>query len=166
MRTLKYLTLMLAIGTSLFVAIRGLKAGPFDPAPPPIEYQISGTLSSAQILALNGTPVVVIVAPGAGKIISIDEFTAELVFNTIAYTGGGTVGVTYLGGFQTGLSCGVNLIIATQTEICQSSASTFVPAVATAIVNQSVALAVTGPPFAAGNSPLSYWIKYHVLTGF
>jgi len=54
-----------------------------------IESQLSATInvSSAQILALNTTPIVVVGAPGAGKIIEVISATAYITFNSAGYTG-------------------------------------------------------------------------------
>ena len=43
------------------------------------------SLTSAQILALNTTPVLIVAAPGAGKYIEVISATSELTFVTAAY---------------------------------------------------------------------------------
>ena len=45
------------------------------------------TLSSAQILAINTTPIEIIPAQGANKLIIIDSFSYDYTFVTAAYTG-------------------------------------------------------------------------------
>lgn len=45
-------------------------------------------LSSAEILALNGTPKTVVSAPGAGKLLQVLNATVKYTFVTTAYTGG------------------------------------------------------------------------------
>lgn len=44
------------------------------------------TLTSAQILALHGTPVTLIAAPGAGQMILLQQVSMEYIFNTTPYT--------------------------------------------------------------------------------
>lgn len=56
------------------------------------------TLTSAQILALNTTPITIVAAPGAGKYISVDEVVGKLTFNSIAYTGANNVEIRYTNG--------------------------------------------------------------------
>jgi hypothetical protein len=46
---------------------------------------VSLTLTSAQILALHGTPIQILAAPGAGKVIVPIEATAQYKFNSATY---------------------------------------------------------------------------------
>lgn len=50
-------------------------------------------ISSAQIKTMYTTPVLVIPAPGAGKIIVIDSISATYLYLTAQYTGGGAIGL-------------------------------------------------------------------------
>lgn len=45
------------------------------------------TLTTAQILALNATPITLLAAPGAGLVNIVDRAIAQLDFNTAAYAG-------------------------------------------------------------------------------
>ena len=51
------------------------------------------TLSSAQILDLHNTPITLVAAPGAGKMIWPDRVIATLDYGTTEYTVGGTVDI-------------------------------------------------------------------------
>lgn len=56
-------------------------------------------LTSAQILALNSTPVQLVAAPGAGKAISIDEIIVTgPASGATAYTGANAVEIRYTNG--------------------------------------------------------------------
>ena len=52
-------------------------------------------ISSAQFLALNTTPVALVAAPGAGKVLICDGFYFEFTYNSIQYTSGGVVNPVY-----------------------------------------------------------------------
>lgn len=54
----------------------------------PVFSIVKGQLSSAQILALNATPIEIIAAPGAGYAIEIEEVKWFLDYNTTGYTAG------------------------------------------------------------------------------
>lgn len=55
----------------------------------------TGSLTSAQIKALFDTPVELIPAPGANKMVVIQGFALQVLFNTAAYTAGGAVYLQY-----------------------------------------------------------------------
>lgn len=54
---------------------------------PDVEQVAAGTLSSAQILALNATPITVVAAPGAGKALIYEGCHLMLDYNSTAYAG-------------------------------------------------------------------------------
>ena len=57
--------------------------------------EITITLTSAQILALNTTPIELIGAPGAGKYIVVEQASASIDFNTTAYVAAGNMVLSY-----------------------------------------------------------------------
>jgi len=56
------------------------------------------SLSYDQILALNTSPVEIVPAPGAGKVIEFVSAILATYFNTAAYTGGDVVSIAIGGG--------------------------------------------------------------------
>jgi len=48
----------------------------------------TGTLTSAQILALNATPITVVAAPAAGQVIIVDEIQLFLDYGSATYVAG------------------------------------------------------------------------------
>lgn len=61
---------------------------------PPIKKAIV-QISSAQILALNATPVQLVPAPGVGKIVIADRFIFKIVRTATAYANGGVIEFRY-----------------------------------------------------------------------
>jgi len=55
------------------------------------------TLTSAQLLALNGAPVTIAAAAGAGTLLVIDSVSYRYIFNSVAYTIGAAVLRLYIG---------------------------------------------------------------------
>src|SRR5690348_3710775 len=55
-------------------------------------------VTSANILAMNGAPVTVLAAPGAGKAIIVDSILFEMTTTSTQYANGGVVQFVYHGG--------------------------------------------------------------------
>lgn len=55
-------------------------------------------LTAAQLIAMNGTPVSVLPAPGAGLALVIDSILFEMTTTSTQFTGGGAVSFNYHGG--------------------------------------------------------------------
>lgn len=148
---------VVTVGTGLALSGETLTA---TAAPSPVQ-EISVSLSSAQILALSVTPVQVVPAPGAGFKIQILQFVCELVFGTIAYTGGQAglfVGpaTTYQAG---GLFTNCLQAAASSTEEGPAS-GTLVPNSA----SNNVGVYVTGATaLVAGNGTCNLTILYYIV---
>lgn len=65
--------------------------------PPDLIQFAQVTLSSAQLLALNTSPPVIVPAPGAGKAILVLNCWYSLTFGTAQYADASTLGLGYLG---------------------------------------------------------------------
>lgn len=120
------------------------------------------SLTTAQVLALNTTPVSLISAPGAGKYISIDEIVVKNTFNSIAYTGANALEIRYTDGSGVKLTGDIPaaFINAAATRVDKVVGVTTAVAVANAAV---VAFVPTANP-GAGNSPLTFDILYRVVS--
>jgi hypothetical protein len=148
-----------------------------SPATPTITIQAisgisraTGTITSDQMLAgLYGTPVQVIAAPGANKMIVGINASLALVYNSIAYANGGAVRFQYDNTVHAG---GTNLFATTvaASDINGSAnGSQLLIGVAqafnaNALANKGVYLSCATGEFTAGNSTLVYDIAYKVVS--
>lgn len=62
-----------------------------------LEYK-EVSLSAANIIAMNGTPVEIVAAPGSGKYLSVSKIIFEITRTATAFTGGGVTTFQYSGG--------------------------------------------------------------------
>lgn len=65
---------------------------------PSISGQVNVTLSSANILAMNGAPVTLLPAPGSGKVIVVDHISLKMTTTSTQYANGGAVEFRYTDG--------------------------------------------------------------------
>ena len=121
------------------------------------------TLSSAQILALNATPVSLISAPGSGKSIVVDEALFKMTFGTIAYTGTNNLELRYTNGSGTKVTGDFDKTAF--LNIASGSAIYAAKGVALLVTSNAPVVAVvpTADP-GAGDGVITGFIKYHVVT--
>jgi hypothetical protein len=124
----------------------------------------SVTVTTAQVLALNTTPIALVAAPGAGKIVLIEEITCKLVFNSIAYTGSNALEFRYTDGSGAKVtadmpSAFLNSASGTNYQTVKSVVTTLTP-----VANAAVVVFVPTANPGAGNSDLAFKIKYRVVT--
>lgn len=77
------------------IRVRSIQTGDLE------VVRTSVSLTKANILAMNGTPVTLVAAPGAGKALRFKSATLIYDFATAAYGGGGDVTIRYGGGGTT-----------------------------------------------------------------
>ena len=143
----------------------------------------SGTITSAQVKALHGTPQQLIAAPGAGKVIIVTQTVCKLNYggtNTFSASSGQTIGCFY-GTTQSvnGANAGGFMLSNTQigsnsSQICingfspSNQATGPVAPAYSAITNTAINMynnsstEITGN--AAGDNTLSWQIQYYILT--
>ena len=122
------------------------------------------TLAASDVLALHSTPFVLVAAPGAGKVVLIDEITVKLVFNSAAYTGTNAMEFRYTDGSGAKVTADM-----ANTFLNSSSGTNYqsvkgVTTALTPVANAPVVLVVPTANPAAGNSPLGIKVKYRIVT--
>ena len=119
-------------------------------------------VTSAELLASNTTPVTLLSAPGAGKYLVVDSITGFVDFNSAAYDTNTTLEFRYTdeSGAKVATDSAVLLPSTADTVVNVGG----VEAEVTAVANAPVVLATaTGDP-ANGDSPMTFFVKYRVVS--
>ena len=137
-----------------------------------VMVETTGTLTQANLQAI-GTPISLISAPGAGKVIIVDEIELLHTYSTTVYATGADVQFEYAtsgdnitlvdSAFVTG-GANQNTIIKPSTYDLDGATGTGVGFDVTASANKAVQ--VTGSNFTNGNvaNIVKWRIRYHVVT--
>lgn len=137
--------------------------------------QASGTIASADVLQLNGTPVELIATPGAGKIIIVDEIEVYISYGSAQYAAG--AGEDFTIQYATSDTAivsidndndGFLLAAASAGRIIKpalyngnGSAAMFNPDNGD---NEAIEATILSGEWATGDSDISYRISYRVVT--
>ncbi|HEX4775082.1 MAG TPA: hypothetical protein VH234_06215 [Candidatus Saccharimonadales bacterium] len=127
---------------------------------PGIAQRTRVTLTSAQILALHGTPITLVAAPPAGKVISVDEIVGKLTFKSTQYTGANAVEFRYTDG------SGAKVTGDAASAWLDGSVTAYVKTIAAAVtpINAAVVAAVPSANPAAGDSTVTFDVLYRIVT--
>jgi len=120
----------------------------------------SVALSSAQILALNATPVTIIPAQGAGTVIVVTNVLFKMVTTATAYASGGVVTFQYAGG-----NAVTNNIAATVVTAGAGTSYTVRDGIdVTAAANTGITVTNATGAFTTGTGTAVISISYRVAT--
>lgn len=127
--------------------------------------QNSITLSAAQIIAMNGTPVTLIPAPGAGFAIAVDSVVIEVNRTATAFTGGGPVNIVYHGSATAIVApmLAANVTTGGAGQVILSLANNLTNG-ATVLANTAVDITNGTAAFAAGTGTAKVFLKYSIVT--
>lgn len=122
------------------------------------------SLTSAQIKALNTTPISLIPAPGAGKFLAIVLLTAKNVFGTVAYTGANALEFRFTDGSGTKVTADIAntfINVAAGTQI-----DTVGGVIADTVMTTNAAVVVRVPTAnpGAGDGIITFTIDYAIVT--
>jgi hypothetical protein len=135
--------------------------------PPPV-FKSVVTLSSAQVLAMYTTPVLVAPAPGAHKVVFVHDAFVEYAYGGTPYANGSGFGFQYgSAGSDAGLTFFSSNIApnGSASDFAGDPAvplTTFTPL--TDYVNQGVYASTTINNFTAGNGTFRVTVFYSILT--
>lgn len=142
-----------ALKNQLGTMMLGLDTNPY------IYSYADTTVTTAQVLALNGTPITLVAAPGAGFVTLVKAVYASITYNSVAYA-------CNAAGLPVRYTDGSGTITATLTQgFCQSSASAlqYVPAATTAltpVANAAIVLHAGSANPTTGNSAIKVRVFY------
>lgn len=125
--------------------------------------QINVTLSSANILAMNATPVSLIPAPGAGKIIVVDHISLKMVTTATQYANGGALEFRYTDGSGAKVSADIAAAVITAGAGTSYTSVRGVTTSLTNVVNAAVVVDNATAAFITGTGAGVIAIEYRVL---
>ena len=122
------------------------------------------SLSAANIIAMYTTPVQLIAAPGAGKVVIVDQVAYSFNYGTTQFTGGGDIRIQYDGTTDNILSAAFD---ANKTKAASDSvevAPMKSSGGTTALENTIVEITNATASFATGDGTAEVFVRYRVLT--
>jgi hypothetical protein len=128
-------------------------------------YEANGTLSAAQINNLDATPIQLIAAQGANKLIFIENVSFYYVASTIAFSGGiieiaygsGEIVYQFAGTAISGTTSKIINIL--PVAVLSGAATPFI--FNSTVINQSIKIQADNS--SSGNGSIKYSIKYRII---
>jgi len=125
-------------------------------------------VTSAEWIAMNATPKLLVAAPGANKMHRVMNVRYEMDYNSVQYTLGGNVAVQY-DNTSSGGGTLASVVIANTVFNGYSADSTvgaqgaLASSLSSSTVNKGLYLS-TPTAFASGNSPVQVYVTYETVT--
>lgn len=127
-------------------------------------YEASIYITSAQILALNTTPVQIIPAPGIGKYIELVSASDLIIYNTTPYATNTSLVLSYTGGTAR-IAVDPFILVSTVSRKLGIIEDTSVGAADTQIVeNAALRVSVQSGNPTGGNSAIKINVLYRIIT--
>lgn len=122
-------------------------------------------ISSAQVLALNATPVELVPAPGAGVFVSVEEVILKMVRTATAYANGGALEFRYTD--ASGAKVTADIAASVVTTGGAGTAFNIVRGVVTSltpVANAAIVVNNATAPFITGTGTALITVKYRIVT--
>jgi hypothetical protein len=119
-------------------------------------------LSSANILAMNGTPVAMIPAPGAGRIIRVLDIMLQMVATATGYANGGAVEFRYTDGSGAKVSADIASAVITAGAGTSYTNVGGLEASLTGVANAALVVTNATAPFITGTGTGKIRIAYRI----
>ena len=128
-------------------------------------------LTAAQIKALYDTPVLLVAAPGAGKLVIIDSILWDIAYGTTQFTAGGVLAAQYgntvhgAGPVASGTLAAASLnAVAANGFLSNGGIAGGLSVTKTASLNTAVYLSNQTADFATGDSTANLYIRYRIVS--
>jgi hypothetical protein len=121
-------------------------------------------LTSANILAMNATPVTLIAAPGAGKIAIVEDILLKMVTTATQYANGGAVEFRYTNGSGAKVTADIAAAVITAGAGTSYTKVSGVEASLTPVANAAIVVTNATAAFITGTGTGVLTIKYRIVT--
>lgn len=127
-------------------------------------YTVEVPLSSAQILALNATPVSLVPAQGAGKIIIVDEILFEMTRTGTAYANGGALEFRYTdaSGAKVSADIAASIVTTGGAGVAYANVGGVVSSL-TPVANAPIVVNNATAAFITGTGTAKVFVRYRVI---
>lgn len=129
-----------------------------------IQKTVQVSLSSAQILALNATPVALVAAPGAGKVIVVEHILLKMITTATAYANGGALEFRYTDGSGAKVTADLAAAIVTAGAGTSYTGVAGVTTSLTMVSNSPIVVDNATAPFITGTGTAVVTIRYRIVT--
>lgn len=127
-------------------------------------HSVQVTLTSANILAMSATPVSLIAAPGAGKIIMVESILLKFVATATAYANGGAVEFRYTNASGAKVSADIAAAVITAGAGTSYTSVAGVTTSLTPVANAALVITNATAAFITGTGAGVVTIIYRIVT--
>lgn len=120
------------------------------------------SLTSANILAMNGAPVTILPAPGAGKVIVVEHIALKMTTTATQYANGGAVEFRYTNGSGAKVTADIAAAVITATAGDSYTLNAGVSTSLTGVVNAPIVVTNATAAFITGTGTGVIAIKYRI----
>jgi len=126
--------------------------------------EVQVALSSAQILALNATPVTIIPAPGAGKVVIVENILLKMVTTATQYANGGALEFRQTNASGTKVTADLAAALVTAAAGTSYNSVAGVTTSLTSLANALICVSNATAPFITGTGTAVITAKYRIVT--
>ena len=130
----------------------------------PTTYEIQVPLSSVQILALNATPVTLVPAPGAGKVVVVESILLKMVTTATQYANGGALEFRYTNASGAKVTADIAAAVVTAGAGTSYTSVAGVTTSLTNVANAAIVVDNATGAFTTGTGTATITIKFRIVT--